>query len=113
MAKNIISGVWKDKTVTVDGSALDIRRSQMLYNHSEEFNWSYGGSGPAQLALAILYRLFFKDIALRWYQVFKWDVIARLPDKDFTLEIDIEEWISSQEAAVKERYSRKEDSIVE
>ena len=39
--------------VTVDGRPLNPRLD--LWNHSPTgFEWGYGGSGPAQLALAIL-----------------------------------------------------------
>ena len=39
--------------VTVDGRRLNPRLD--LWNHSPTgFEWGYGGSGPAQLALAIL-----------------------------------------------------------
>lgn len=39
--------------VTVDGEPLDLRLE--LRNHSPTgFDWGYCGSGPAQLALAIL-----------------------------------------------------------
>ncbi|MBZ5660022.1 MAG: DUF6166 domain-containing protein [Acidobacteriia bacterium] len=76
----------------------------MLPNHSPTgFCWGYGGSGPAQLALAILLEHFHGDQerALALYQDFKWKVIAGLPqDQDFVLtdeqvesvisEIDIE-----------------------
>jgi len=52
-----------------------------LYNHSPTgFMWGYGGSGPAQLALAILADLLGDDTqALMLYQPFKWKVIATLP----------------------------------
>jgi hypothetical protein len=52
-----------------------------LYNHSPTgFAWGYGGSGPAQLALAILADYLEDDAkALRLYQAFKWEVITRLP----------------------------------
>jgi uncharacterized protein DUF6166 len=55
-----------------------------LANHSPTgFEWSYGGSGPAQLALAILADALGNDArALRFYQVFKWRVIARIPHDD-------------------------------
>ena len=43
------------------------------------FNWGYGGSGPAQLALAILLRATDHETAVAYYQAFKWDVIAKLP----------------------------------
>lgn len=41
--------------LVVRQTKLDPRRSQKLWNHSPDgFEWGYGGSGPAQLALAIL-----------------------------------------------------------
>lgn len=58
-----------------------------LRNHSPDgFAWGYGGSGPSQLALAILADLHGDTKALQWYQPFKWRVIAQLPgDKAWTL----------------------------
>ena len=51
-----------------------------LWNHSPDgFAWGYGGSGPAQLALAILADCLDDKTALEWYQPFKWRVIAKLP----------------------------------
>lgn len=48
-------------------------------NHSPcGFAWGYGGSGPAQLAFAILADHAGPEIARRHYQRFKWRVIARL-----------------------------------
>jgi hypothetical protein len=50
-----------------------------LRNHSPTgFAWGYGGSGPAQLALAILADLHGDAKALAWYMPFKWRVIAQL-----------------------------------
>jgi hypothetical protein len=65
---------------------LDLRLD--LANHSPTgFCWGYGGSGPAQAALAILADYFGDDqTAMRLYQQFKSLVIARLPmDEDFEL----------------------------
>ena len=57
-------------------------RSQKLVNHSPDgFAWGYGGSGPAQTALAILLELVPEDVALRNYQQFKWDVIAKVQNQ--------------------------------
>lgn len=58
-----------------------------LYNHSPTgFEWGYGGSGPAQLALAILANCLGDDEeALEHYQRFKFDVIAGLPREGWTL----------------------------
>lgn len=50
------------------------------------FEWGYGGSGPAQLAFAILLD-HFKDVnrARAWYQPFKWKVIANLQGCEWEL----------------------------
>lgn len=66
--------------VTIHGNFLDPAESQAIINHSPTgFSWGYAGSGPAQLALAILLRFCKKDEAIRLYQPFKFDVIAKLP----------------------------------
>ncbi len=63
-----------------------------LWNHSPDgFAWGYGGSGPAQLALAILADHFESDDdrAVRLHQKFKWNCIALLvQDADFELQAD-------------------------
>jgi hypothetical protein len=55
-------------------------RSLALVNHSPSgFEWGYGGSGPAQLALALL--LDYTDdeaFALDHYQAFKTEVVSQL-----------------------------------
>ena len=65
--------------VTVDGRRLNPRFD--LRNHSPTgFEWGYPGSGPAQLALAILAdHLGNDEHALNFYQRFKWAVVAGLP----------------------------------
>ena len=52
-----------------------------LWNHSPTgLNWSYGGSGPAQCALALLADHLGDDQeATRLHQPFKWAVVAHLP----------------------------------
>jgi hypothetical protein len=52
-----------------------------LSNHSPTgFEWGYGGSGPAQLALAILADALGDDkAALRLHQRYKFMVIGALP----------------------------------
>ena len=63
---------------------LDPRPSQQLHNHSPSgFEWGYDGSGPAQLALAML--LDFsgdEELALNNYQAFKSQFIASLSQED-------------------------------
>src|SRR5271157_765648 len=71
------------------GKTLNLEASLRVYKHSPTgFCWGYGGSGPAQLALAILLDHFNgdRDRALELHQEFKDMVIARLPmDNDFVL----------------------------
>ena len=63
--------------VTADGAPLDWRSSLAVRNHSPTGpTWGYGGSGPARLALAILLAVTDEATAERFYQRFKWDVIA-------------------------------------
>jgi hypothetical protein len=58
-----------------------------LWNHSPTgFEWGYGGSGPAQLALAILADyLGNDDQAVVFHQDFKRCIIASLPYKGWIL----------------------------
>lgn len=73
--------------VTPGGRALDPRRD--LADHSTEFEWGYRGSGPAQLALAILADALGDDArALALHQRFKEAVIAGLP-RDAGWRLDI------------------------
>jgi hypothetical protein len=67
--------------VLKNGKVLSPKPSQKLYNHSPDgFAWGYGGSGPAQLALALLYDATGdKGLALHNYQIFKWEIIAKFP----------------------------------
>jgi len=63
-----------------DQERLTPERSLALVNHSPSgFEWGYGGSGPAQLALALL--LDYTDdeaFALDHYQAFKTEVVSQL-----------------------------------
>lgn len=82
--------------VFVDGEILDPKFD--LINHSPDgFEWGYCGSGPSQLAFAILWD-FLEDKTLTpyLYQKFKFDVISHLAEDEFTLTGDqIQAWIDS------------------
>lgn len=70
-------------------------------NHSPDgFEWGYGGSGPAQLALAILCDLIGEEQATErgLYQKFKANVIAGLKTGSWIL---TEEEIKQAVAAIK------------
>lgn len=79
--------------VTVDGEPLDLRLD--LRDHSPTgFEWGYGGSGPSQLALAILADLLDDDTALKYYQDFKRGCISRIGSERWNLSEDaIKEWL--------------------
>lgn len=67
--------------ITPTYQSVPLRARLDIRNHSPTgFSWGYEGSGPAQLALAILVDL-FDDIpwALHHYQEFKRKVIAAMP----------------------------------
>ena len=81
-----LKGEAATRTVWLDGKKLDPRPSQKHHNHSPDgFNWGYEGSGPAQLALAIMLEITGKPDG---YQDFKRRVIAHLPQgKDFAIDL--------------------------
>lgn len=88
----MITGHAADRRVFFGTKEIDPQRSLKLVNHSPDgFSWGYGGSGPAQLALAILLEYFNDDeMALAHYQQFKWAHIALLDgDKDFQIDIGV------------------------
>ncbi len=99
-------GVKRETYPPTHVSDLLPNRSLKVVNHSPTgFEWGYGGSGPAQLALAIL--LDFtddKDKALRYYQDFKWEFVAkwsREPNGEwFITGADITAWLAKQEVPV-------------
>jgi hypothetical protein len=104
-----ITGHYDDDTggavVTVDGEPLSPVASQRVWNHSPSgFAWGYGGSGPAQLALAILLAAGLpRERAVQYHQAFKWACIATLPEGiPFSLELNIPDWIRGEDAGVRE-----------
>jgi hypothetical protein len=81
--------------VTVDRQPLDPHLD--LWNHSPTgFEWGYGGSDPAQLALALLADHLGDDArALDLHQDFKWAVITKLPHSWTLTTDDIERTLHS------------------
>jgi len=89
-----LKGEFVSRRVGLNGKELTPQRSQKVWNHSPDgFNWGYGGSGPSQLALAVLLEITSSEKrALDMYQDFKRNVIARLPQSDFDVVIDSASW---------------------
>jgi hypothetical protein len=69
-------------------------------NHSPDgCAWGYGGSGPAQLAYAILFDVTNdRDKSQKFYQDYKWAVISQLPRKTWTIEAEkVLDWLENAE----------------
>lgn len=89
MTEHILKGEFKTRRVWVDDKLLDNERVLRVQyaldrpRHSPDgFNWGYSGSGPAQLAFAVLLEVAPWDI--EQYQKLKEKLIARLPfQRDF------------------------------
>jgi len=93
----MIKGNSATREVFINGKLLSPERSQKVWNHSpDNFNWGYSGSGPAQLALAILLEFTDQVTVIRLYQEFKSDVIAGLKG-NFELPTEVvERWIKER-----------------
>ncbi|HWE97568.1 MAG TPA: DUF6166 domain-containing protein [Tepidisphaeraceae bacterium] len=87
--------------VTVDGNELALEPSLKLRNHSPTgFAWGYAGSGPSQLALAVLLDFTGDEtLALFRYMEFKREFVSGW---DLGWEIDgleLRRWLERQQAA--------------
>jgi len=93
-----IRGEGGTRRVWIDGLELRPGKSLKVRNHSPTgFNWGYGGSGPAQLALAIMLEL-APGAATMLYQDFKREVVAAWKiDEDFWVPLDdVLRWIEER-----------------
>ncbi len=70
---------------------------EYIKRHSQEFNWGFGGSGPADTALSILTDCLGMEQANQLYQLFKREFVAGWDDEWSISEERIREWIEKQE----------------
>lgn len=80
--------------VTINQRPLNLYLNIM--NHSPTgFAWGYQGSGPAQLALAIMVSEYGQDLHDHpvHYQEFKREVVAELPDTFTLSSLDVCNWV--------------------
>jgi hypothetical protein len=90
--RNPTASVGEECTVKVDGEPLDARYD-LLSASPSGFEWGYGGSGPAQLAIAILAHTYGEGFACEYYQQFNREVVSELPEKGWTLtKRDLDAW---------------------
>lgn len=83
--------------VTLNGQPFDLAPSLKLHSYSPDgFSWSYAGSGPAQLALAILLHEAGPEVA-RSHDADYMSVIAALPREGWTLTSeDVDAWLTKR-----------------
>jgi len=83
---------------TPNGIITNVPHSWVLHSPTG-FEWGYGGSGPAELALNILLMFTDKDVADRLHQNFKRVFIASMPPEGGTIKQDaILSWLKSHGA---------------
>lgn len=91
---------FEERNVYVNGQPLAPRLD--LREHSPTgFDWGYAGSGPAQLALAILAEHAGDEVALEQYCAFKQDMIAPIDADHWVLTGEqIDRWMAGERIAV-------------
>ena len=88
-------------TVILGGAAHPLPMGREHVNHSPTgFEWGYEGSGPAQLAFAILLSATHKPaLARRFYQAFKREHIATMQSNDWRIDGSVvERWLREKGA---------------
>ena len=82
--------------VTRNGVPLSPEQSQRVWNHSPDgFSWGYDGSGPAQLALALLLdRGVDEKWAARHHQDFKRVFVAGWGESWALTSSEIDAWVA-------------------
>jgi hypothetical protein len=84
--------------VTKDEDLFSPVPSLQVWNHSPDgFNWGYGGSGPSQLALAILFDVTKdRDTAVKFHQDFKRAFVAGWGENWTVTEDEVINWLRIQ-----------------
>lgn len=96
-------GNHNSRNVWLNGEFLSPTKSQAVFNHSPDgFAWGYSGSGPAQLALAVLLEFTDAETAQLLHQYFKTQFIETLPHDDFEIQLEIDSWIKSKLEELKD-----------
>ena len=86
----LVNGLCKVTVVSADGTEQPLDPRFDLRNHSPDgFSWSYAGSGPSQLALALLADATGDDdLAQRLHIGYKHEVVAGISGDRFEMTQD-------------------------
>jgi hypothetical protein len=95
---------YETTEIYVDGVRIDPDDHREAQHASSQFQWGYGGSGPAFLAWVLLYiATADKDTADQFHQTLKWQLVATWEfNKPFEDAIDIDQWLALQERQVEQ-----------
>jgi hypothetical protein len=105
-------GVRAEEGVSVfkeakDGRIVPLPMRNDLRNHSPTgAEWGYGGSGPAQLALAILCDAIGEELALGHYQDFKFAVVSRFKRDQWEMSGDAVQAWYQQNRRPEQKYAQ-------
>lgn len=89
--------------ITVNDDYLNPDESLKIWNHSPSgFEWGYGGSGPAQLSLALLMLFLPVKLAVQYHQPFKFDVISGLNRDGFNGKIPLRQILETLSKTVSQ-----------
>lgn len=82
-------------TVLVDERALPLPR----YHSPDGFEWGYAGSGPSDLAMAILENVMGHKPPPWLYMRFKFEFVAKWNENTWSItEEEINQWLAGQKA---------------
>jgi hypothetical protein len=84
---------------TSQGIATNVNHAYVLHSPAG-FEWGYGGSGPADLALNILLKYGCdRETAERLHQAFKWETVSKIPKEGGIIYGNfIRMWIETEKA---------------
>jgi hypothetical protein len=104
--------VWIEEEGARSPAPLPMRND--IRNHSPDGpNWGYGGSGPAQLALALMCQVTDRFIAEQIYQHFKFKVVAGWKTDSWVLtKGQLQQWVDrhiAEHPAVLTRAREREE----
>ena len=90
----IIKDTCSEVSVTVqDDGGKEENLRHHVYHSPTGFNWGYGGSGSADLAMSILWDLYDTEPDMNFYQAFKHRFVSSWGEEWEISESDIRGWV--------------------